>query len=450
MTSDSDSQASLQKIVDLVADAKAAGADAADAVFVAGASVSLAQRLGKPEHLSRSESTDVGLRVFVGQRQAIVSSSDTGPEALAELVERAVAMARVVPEDEFAGLAPEELLAKTIPDTESNDPVEPDAETLKARAAEAEDAARAVEGVTNSEGAEAGWGRSHVAVAASNGFAEARVRSGHSLSASVLAGEGMQMERDYDWASRVFGEDLPSPAEIGRSAGERAVKRLNPRKVESGQFPIVYDPRCSGSLVGHLSGAINGAQVARGTTFLKDKMGELLFNEDITIVDDPLRRRGLASKPFDGEGVATRKRNLIEAGRLTTWILDLRSARQLGLKTTGHASRGTSSPPSPSSTNVYLEPGAVSPKAMIGDIESGLYVIEMMGRGINSVTGDYSRGASGFWIENGELAYPVSELTIAGNLIEMFAHLSAADDLEFNFSTNAPTLRVDGMTVAGK
>ncbi len=450
MTIDSDKQDSLQKIVDLVAQAKTAGADAADAVFVAGASVSLAQRLGKPESLTRSEYTDVGLRVFVGQRQAIVSSSDTAPEALAELVERAVAMARVVPEDEFCGLAPENLLATTIADLDSNDPDEPDAEMLTARAAEAEDAARAVAGVTNSEGAEASWGRTHVAVAASNGFAQARVRSGHSLSASVLAGEGMEMERDYDWASRVFGEDLPSPAEIGRNAGERAVKRLHPRKVESGQFPIIYDPRCSGSLVGHLTGAINGAQVARGTTFLKDKLGEMLFNETITIVDDPLRPRGLASKPFDGEGIATAKRNLIEGGRLTTWILDLRSARQLGLETTGHASRGTSSPPSPSSTNVYLEPGAVSADEMIGDIESGLYVIEMMGRGINSVTGDYSRGASGFWIENGEIAYPVSELTIAGNLIEMFANLSAADDLEFNYSTNAPTLRVDGMTVAGK
>jgi len=450
MTIDPNKLDTLQKIVDLIAQSKTAGADAADAICVTGASVSLAQRHGKSESLARSEYTDVGLRVFVGQRQAIVSSSDTASEALAKLVERAVAMARVVPEDEFCGLAPEDLLATTIADLDSNDPVEPDAETLTARATEAEDAAKAVIGVTNSEGAEASWGQTHVAVAASNGFAQARVRSGHSLSASVLAGEGVEMERDYDWASRVYGEDLPSPSEIGRNAGERAVKRLRPRKVESGVFPIVYDPRCSGSLVGHLAGAINGAQVARGTTFLKDKLGEKLFNEAITIVDDPLRPRGLASKPFDSEGIATTKRNLIENGRLTTWILDLRSARQLGLKSTGHASRGTSSPPSPSSTNVYLEPGTVSPDEMISDIKAGLYVIEMMGQGINSVTGDYSRGASGFWIENGEIAFPVSELTIAGNLIEMFANLNTADDLEFNYSTNAPTLRIDGMTVAGK
>ena len=445
-----DQNEALSLLDDLIGRALAAGADAADGVFIESVSLSLSQRLGKRENFGRSENADLGLRVLIGPRQAMVSSSDTSREAMDELVERCVAMARSVPEDPFCGLAEQDRLATEFPDLDVCDDSEPDTEILSERAAAAEDAARAVPGVTNSEGAEAGWGRTSVAIVGSNGFRHTRSGSRHSVSVSVLAGEGTAMERDYDFASTVHGEDLPSPVDIGRSAGEKAVRRLNPKKASSAQVPVVYDPRVSNSLVGHLAGAVNGSSVARGTTFLKEKIGEKLFTDAVTIVDDPLRVRGLRSKNFDGEGVGTKRLIVVEDGILKTWILDLRSARQLGLETTGHASRGTSSPPSPSTTNLYLEAGSVTPGELIADIKDGLYITEMMGFGINGITGDYSRGASGFWIENGAISYPVSELTIAGNLMDMFAQLTAADDLEFRYGTNAPTIRVEGMTVAGR
>ncbi len=445
-----DQNEALSLLDDLIGRALAAGADAADGVFIESVSLSLSQRLGKRENFGRSENADLGLRVLIGPRQAMVSSSDTSREAMDELVERCVAMARSVPEDPFCGLAEQDRLATEFPDLDVCDDSEPDTEILSERAAAAEDAARAVPGVTNSEGAEAGWGRTSVAIVGSNGFRHTRSGSRHTVSVSVLAGEGTAMERDYDFASTVHGEDLPSPVDIGRSAGEKAVRRLNPKKASSAQVPVVYDPRVSNSLVGHLAGAVNGSSVARGTTFLKEKIGEKLFTDAVTIVDDPLRVRGLRSKNFDGEGVGTKRLIVVEDGILKTWILDLRSARQLGLETTGHASRGTSSPPSPSTTNLYLEAGSVTPGELIADIKDGLYITEMMGFGINGITGDYSRGASGFWIENGAISYPVSELTIAGNLMDMFAQLTAADDLEFRYGTNAPTIRVEGMTVAGR
>ncbi len=439
----------LDTLDGLIAKARAAGADAADAVAVESVSLSHACRLGAPEHVERSESADLGLRVFVGQRQAIVSSSDQSADAITELVERAVAMARAVPEDSYIGLAAPELLAGEIADLDMCDAVEPTAETLVRLTAEAEDSARQVPGITNSEGAEASWSRTVFAMAASNGFAQSYASSRHSLSVSVIAGEGTNMERDYDYATTVHAGDLDDPAQLGLSAGEKAVARLNPRKVETAAVPVVYDPRVSGSILGHLSSAINGASVARGTSFLKDKLGETIFPTAVRIVDDPLRRRGLRSHPFDGEGVGVAKRNIVEDGRLTTWILDLRSSRQLDMTTTGHASRGISSPPSPSASNLYMEPGAVSPENLIADIKSGFYISELIGFGVDGITGDYSRGASGMWIENGELAYPVSEVTIAGNLNDMFANLAAADDLNFRYGTNAPTLRIEGMTVAG-
>jgi len=439
----------LGHLSDLVAAAKTAGADAADAIYVEGISVSTACRKGKPESLSRSEGYDLGLRVLIGKRQAIVSSSDLSKAALDDLVSRAVAMAKVVPEDPYCGLAPAELLATDIPDLDTCDPVEPSAAVMEQRTAEAEEAALAIAGVSNSEGAEAGWGKSRMAVAGTNGFAQQREGSGHSLSVSVVAGEGTRMERDYDYSTAVYGSDLSKAADLGRSAGEKAVARLNPQKVATTQVPVVFDPRVSSSLVGHLAGAINGSSVARGTTFLKDKMGARLFGEGVQIIDDPRRQRGLRSKAFDAEGVATQTRHLIENGVLQTWILDLRSARQLGLETTGNASRGPSSPPSPSTTNLYMAAGQISRDDLIGGIKSGLYVTELIGMGVNGITGDYSRGAGGFWIENGEITYPVNEVTIAGNLLDIFQNLVPADDLEFRFSTNAPTLRVDGLTLAG-
>ena len=358
-------------------------------------------------------------------------------------------MARAVPEDQYAGLADPDQLATEIPDLDEFDPAEPSAEQMIEMARACEDAARSVDGITNSEGAELGFGKSTVYLAATNGFNGYRQGSRFSIGVSVVAGEGTKMERDYDFSSTVWLADLDDPVEIGKKAGENTVRRLNPRKAESAQLPIVYDPRVASSLLGHFCGAINGQSVARGTTFLMNKMGEKVFADGITVIDDPLKKRGLRSKPFDGEGVQTKTRNVIDDGILTTWILDLATSRQLGLETTGHAARGTGGPPSPSVTNVHLAPGKVSKKDLIGAIDSGFYVTELIGMGVNNVTGDYSRGAGGFWIENGEIAYPVNEVTIAGNLKDMFLNLTPADDLEFKRATNAPTVRVDGMTIAG-
>jgi PmbA protein len=439
----------LNLLADLIAKARAAGADAADAVLFDSASVSLSQRLGATEKLERSESGDLGLRVFIGKRQAIVSSSDRSAKALGELVERAVAMARVVPEDPFAGLADPEQIAHSFPEIDILDPAEPAIESLMERARRAEEAALAVAGVTNSEGADAGWSRSTIAIAASNGFAGSYGVSRQSLSASVLAGTGTGMERDYDYDSKVYGADLRDAADIGREAGERAVRRLNPRRMKSGKLPVVFDPRASRGLLGHLTGAISGPSIARGTSFLKDKMGERIFPEGVTIIDDPHVMRGLRSRPFDAEGVAVRRHTIIEDGRLTTWLLDLRSARQLGLATTGHAARGTSGPPGPAPANVYMAAGKRSRADMIAEIKEGFYVTDLMGMGVNGVTGDYSRGAGGFWIENGVITHPVNEMTIAGNLKDMFLNMEAADDLELRFGMDAPTVRIDGMMIAG-
>jgi PmbA protein len=439
----------LDILTALIAKAKARGADAADAVLFEGASISHARRLGKVEKLERSEGYDLGLRVFFGKRQATVSSNDRSAAALGELAERAIAMARVVPEDPYCGIAAPEELARDIPKLDICDPEEPAPERLIERAAAAEDAARSVEGVTNSEGAEAGWGRSKVALAASNGFTGSYETSGQGVSVAVVAGNGTAMERDYDFASAVYGADLEDAATVGKRAGERAVKRLNPRKVPSQKVPVVFDPRVSRGLLGHLTGAISGPSIARGTSFLKDKLGQPIFAKGITVREDPHRRRGLRSKPFDGEGLANRSRAIVEDGVLTTWLLDLASARQLGLKSTGHAARGTGSPPGPSPTNFWLEPGTLSPEDLMADIGEGFYVTELMGMGVNGITGDYSRGAAGYWIERGELAYPVSEVTIAGNLKDMFMRLTAAADLEFKTGFDAPTVRIEGLTVAG-
>ena len=436
-------------LADLMKWAKAAGADAADALYVQGESISVAQRMGKREKLESSEGRDLGLRVFVGQRQAFVSSTDFDPKALRVLAERAVDMARAVPEDPVCGIAPSDLLARHWPDLDLVDRRRPSAKSLLALAAEAEDAARAVRGVTNSEGAEAGWGRSSVMLAASNGFSGSYRRSGYTLSCAVLAGEGTGMERDYEWSSTVHLEDLMAPGRVGRNAGQFAVRRLNPRKAQSAQVPVVYDRRVSGGLLGHLSSAINGRAVARGTSFLKDKMGERIFAGGIRILDNPHRKRGLGSRPFDAEGLPTKRYAVIDDGVLTTWLLDLAAARQLKLAPTGHAVRGTSGPPSPSSSNLYLEKGKLSVDELIADIKSGLFITDLIGFGVNGVTGDYSRGASGFWIENGKRAWPVSGITVAGNLKDMFLKLVPANDLQFKSSTNAPTVRIEGMTVAG-
>jgi PmbA protein len=436
-----------ERLADLLAHARRAGADEADAVLFSGTSLSVSRRLGQIEHVERSEGRDLGLRVFVGDRSAIVSASAIDEAAFADMAQRAVAMARVVPADPLSSVAP----LRDIPpaDLDLDDPSEPDAQALGELAGIAEDAARSMPGITNTEGADAGFSRSEAVLATSRGFSGSYRRTGHSVSATALAGTGTGMQRDYDYSSAVYAADLDDPAGIGRRAAEQALARLNPTRPKTARMSVVYDPRVSSSLLGHLSGAVNGASVVRGTSFLKERMGQRIFAHGVTVRDDPRRRRGLRSRPFDGEGQPTAPLDIIADGILTSWILDSRSARQLGLTSTGHAARGTFGPPGPSATNLYLEPGTLSPSELMADITEGLYVTELIGSGVNGITGDYSRGAAGFMIRNGALAEPVAEITIAGNLTEMFATLTPANDLRFRRGTDAPTIRIDGMMLAG-
>ena len=438
----------LDTLSDLIRRARAAGADAADGVIVSATSVSVQRRLRKTEQVTRSEGHDLGLRVFVGQRSASVSSSAVDPAGFDALVARAIAMARIVPEDPYAGLAAE-ARSPTGLDLQMDDGREPDVDALIARASAAEEAALSVAGITNSEGADAGFARARIALMTSAGFAGQTARSSHSVSATALAGEGTGMERDYDYSSAVHLDDLEDAATIGRIAGEKAVARLNPTRPKTMRVPVVYDPRVSSSILGHLSSAINGSSIARGTSFLKERMGQAVFARGVTIIDDPRRVRGLRSREFDGEGVPTRVASIIDDGVLTTWFLDSRTARQLGLETTGSASRGVNGPPSPSATNLYMAAGTMTPQALMADIKEGLYITEMMGSSINGITGDYSRGASGFMIRDGALAEPVAEITVAGSLPEMFMHLTPANDLRFRRGTDAPTVRIEGLTLAG-
>lgn len=438
------------RAADLVERASKAGADAADVLYFADASTGVQVRLGALEDVSRSEGETIGLRFFAGTRSASVSSSDLSAESLAALVDRAAAMAREAPEDPYAGLAPADMLLRgEAPDVDGDDGDDPMPVALKARALEAEDAARSVAGVTNSEGAGVSAGRTVIALATSHGFCRGYSTSGYSSSASVIAGTGSGMQRDYAWHSARHYADLEPAATIGRRAAERAVARLDPVRLPSGPMPVVFDPRVAQTLLGHLLAAITGSAIARRTSFLLDHEGERIFPAGITIRDDPHRPRGLRSKPFDGEGLPTGPVDLVADGRLTGWLMDSASARQLGREPTGHAVRGASGPPGAGATNVYMEAGAVSPETLISDIERGVYVTELIGQGVNPVTGDYSRGASGFVIEKGQIGRAVAEITIAGNLLDMFGSLTPADDLEFRRSVDAPTLRVDAMTVAG-
>ena len=432
----------------LVAAAKRAGADAADAIAVRGMSQGVEIRDGQVEASERSEGDDVGLRVFVGRRQAVVSTNDIAADA-ATLAERAVAMARIAPDDPYVGLADPSLLAKQFASLDLLDANMPSTAELERRAHEAEVAALAVKGVTKSDGASASCGIGGMVLVTSTGFHGSYLRSSQSIAMTAIAGEGTGMERDYDFTSALHGADLASPEIVGRSAGERTVARSNPRKVATQKAPVVFDPRVAGSLVGHIVGAANGAAIARRASFVKDKLGQQLFAANIQIIDDPLRVRGLRSQAFDAEGVVTRKTSIIKDGVLATWLLDCATARELKLTTTGHAHRGVSSSPSPGAYNLHMEGGTLTPKELIADIAQGFYVTDLIGSGVNGVTGDYSRGAAGFWIENGEITYAVSEVTIAGHLIEMFKSLTAANDLTFRYGVNAPTLRVEGLTIAG-
>jgi PmbA protein len=439
-----------ERASDLIARAVKAGADAADAIYVGDAATQVQVRLGALEDVERSEGEEIGLRVFVGKQSASASSSDLSVAAMEELAARAVAMAREAPEDAYAGLAPaDRLMTGTLPFLDVDDLTEVPPEALKARALAAEDAARAVPGITNSEGGSASAGRAVVALATSHGFAGAYSGSSHAHYASVLAGEGSGMQRDYAHHSTRFVADLDDPEALGRKAAERTLRRLNPIKLKSGPMPVIFDPRVGSSMLGHLIGAITGASIARKTSFLLDALGTSVFQSGVTVVDDPHRARGLRSRPFDGEGLPTARSEIIKDGVLTGWLIESASARQLGLAPTGHASRGVGGPPGASASNLHMEAGSDTPAALMADIREGFYVTELIGSGVNGLTGDYSRGAAGFVIRNGEIAEAVAEVTIAGNLKSMFAELTPANDLTFRYGTNVPTLRVDGMTLAG-
>ncbi len=433
----------------LVEQARAAGADAADAVYVGERSSGVQVRKGALEDVHRSEGEEMGLRVFLGSKSDIVASSDLGDEALSALVGRALDMARAAPDDPYAGLAPSELLMRCeVPELDNWDAAEPDPAELKARALEAEAAALAVKGVTNSNGGSASASASIFALATSHGFSGATRASGHSCSASVVAGEGAAMQRDHAWHSARHAEDLEAAEDIGRRAGERAVSRLGTVRLAAGTYPVLFEPRVAGSLLGHLAGAITGAAIARKTSFLLGRLGEQVFASGITIHDDPLRRRGLRSRAFDGEGLPVRPMDVVADGVLMTWLATSADARQLGIQPTGHAVRGTGGAPGAGPSNFHIAAGARSREEMLAAFPRAILVTELIGQGVNAVTGDYSRGAAGFLVEQGEIAGPVSEITIASNLKDMFATLEPASDLRFRRGIDSPTLLVPEMTVA--
>ena len=427
-----------------------AGATSGEAMVLERRDSSVSMREGVVEELEQAEAREVGLRVFAGQSSATIAGSVLTKEARQTLSERAVAMAKLAPPDPFAGLAAPEQLAKTELELDLASDTFPTAAELKKLVEDTEKMALAVKGISKSGGAGASSSETEVAVAMSNGFAKSYRRTGFGLSLGLIAGEGTHMVRDYYGTSAIHYGDLESAEKVATTAADRTVKRINPQKLQSQSIPVIFDRRVAAGLLGHFAGAINGASIARGVSFLKDKLGHQVFNSGITIVDDPHRVRGFASKSHDGEGLPTQRRNFIDKGMLTSWVLDLRSARQLSLASTGSAARGLASNPSPSTTNLHMETGAQTQDELIKAMNKGLLITEFIGSSINGATGDYSRGASGFWIENGEIKFPVSEITVAGNLIEMFLHLTPANDLEFRSSTNAPSCLVEGMTIAGR
>lgn len=436
---------------EVVAKAKAAGADAAEAVFAERQSQSVTVRLGALEEVEREESRDLGVRVFVGRRQATVSGSDVSSEGRAKLIERVVAMAKLAPEDPYASLAPEDRLARgPLPDLDLFDAAEPDAETLEKLALEAEDAARATPGVTNSDSSSAYWSTGAWRLVTSAGFSGEHRASSFGISAGAVAGDGSAMERAGEGRQTRWRADLPPAGEIGADAGRRAVARLGSRKIASTTAPVIFENRIAASTLGPLLGAISGPSVARGVSFLKNKLGERVFAEGVTITDDPHRLRGLGSSPFDDEGVANRTMNIIDAGVLTTWLLNTSSARQLGLETTGHASRGLAGPPGVSCTNLTVQPGALDQAGLMREAGAGLLITTMFGPSLNANTGDWSVGCAGFWFEAGEIAYPVSEITVAGNLIDAYGRVVPGSDLEFRGAANAPSLLIDALAIAGK
>ena len=438
-----------EKVEQLVERARRAGADGADAMCIGDSMDNVSVRMGALEDVSRSEGERFGLRVFLGQRSASVASSDLSTVAMGALVERSMAMAAEAPEDEYAGLAPPDLLDQgPFADLDSWDGADLDPAALKDRALTAEKAALGVAGVTNSSGCGASAMSASVALATSNGFSGSYRSTARSCSASVIAGEGAGMERDYAWHSARHIDDLEDAETIGRRAGERAVARLHPIKVAAARLPVLFDPRVATTLLGHFIAAITGASVARKSSFLQDKLGVRVFARGVAIHDDPLRRRGLRSRAFDSEGLPVRPMALVEDGVLMTWLAECASARQLGIAPTGHAVRGVGGAPGAGPSNLYLAAGTASVDDLSVRFPRCILVTELIGQGVNGVTGDYSRGAAGFLIEHGETVGPLAEITIASNLIEMFAGLEPADDLAFRRGVDSPTLLVPEMTVA--
>ena len=443
----------LQQLSETLLDlAKAAGADAADAMAVRGTSLSIDVRGGALENAERSEATDLGLRVMIGQKQANISTSDVREDTLRTMAERAVAMAAEAPDDPYIGLAdPSEIATDwDIDALELCDPTgEPEPAALQQDAADAEAAALAHDGISQVQSVSAGYGRTDVHLAASNGFSGGYARSDRAISCVAIAGTGAEMERDYDYDSRIFQSDLADPRSIGASAAERALSRRNPKRPPTGAYPVIFDERISGSLIGHLMSAINGAAIARGSSWLLNDLGAEILPTHLSLIEDPHRARTARSRPFDAEGLPTRQRTIIDNGVLTGWTLDLANARKLGMQSTASAARGVSGPPSPTSWNLALTQGAQSREEMIEDMGTGLLVTSMIGSTINPNTGDYSRGATGFWVENGEIVYPVNECTIAGNLKDMLKTLTPANDARRHLSSVVPSLRVEGLTLAG-
>ncbi len=431
-----------------VAAAKKAGADAADAIAIASTDISANIRHGAPESIEQAESSAIGLRVFVGAASATLSSSEFSADALTNLATHALAIARVAPADAFATLAETEWLARDFTPPAIDDTM-PDITALQNAARRAEAAGLATAGITNSEGGDASASRHHMALVTSHGFSGAYSSARYSVSTSMIAGAGEQMQRDYDYAYVTHHADLPRPESLGEQAAKRALARMHPRKIPSQQAVVYFEPRAGRQLLSALASAISGAAITRGTSFLKDALGSPIFAPGIRITDDPNRERGLGSRPFDAEGVAAKAMDFVAGGVLTSWMLDTRSAHQLGLSTTGHASRGLASAPYPASSNFYMHGGDLTPEALFAELGDGFYITETIGHGANLITGDYSLGATGFWMESGQRAYPVSEVTIAGNLREMFQQLIAANDLSFRYSINVPTVAIPRMTIAG-
>ena len=433
----------------LIKKSKKSGADNVDVVYVENTNIDVGCRLKKIEKLERSESNDIGLRFIKNKKQVIVSSNDLTKKNLEELIYKASKMVGAIPRDPYCSIAKKKDLIKKIPNLEIFDSKEPTIKSLKDKVIEAENAGLNVKGVTNSEGAEIGWNKSKIYLFNSNGLNVSYQSSSYDIYAVLIAGRGTLMEREYEFASSVFEKDLTKSSLLGKKAGELAVKKINPKKIKTSKIPVIFSPRVANSFLKHLSSAINGNSITRGTSFLKKKLNKKIFSSNINIIDNPLKKRGLQSKPFDGEGLETKKTQIIKNGELKTWFLDLATAHQLRLKSTAHASRNISSPPTPSPTNLYFEPSNISPKSLIGNIKKGVYLTELMGSSVNLINGDYSRGGSGFWIDKGEITYPINGITIADNLNEMFKKIILANDLEFKHGLNSPTMLIEDMIVAG-